>query len=789
MLAVTHPSPPSKVFFAYASQPPLRAETMREAVTATRNRGIDAFGWESMLIGGRVLVDTITDSLRASDACVAEVSSFNANVLFEAGYALARGKQLFFALDETDQSANAAWREFEMIETIGRIDYGGNSERLAQSLSEHLSQPLVPLVEAMLTGGRPREANAIFSPSVPISFNAAERLQALLNRRTDLKVIASNDDLGLSQLSHYTKDIYRSSAAIFHLLASNRVGAATYNARASLLAGIAHGFDLPVKLVAESGYRCALDYRDLFFAYATTEQLTRHVDQWLSALPSPKGSNKRLGRLKLDIELPLRSFGQFVAEAERDELTNYFIHTNEFEAVLSGRSQVFTGRKGTGKSATMLQALEELRKDRRVLVVPVKPSSYDLGALVRIVSSFDESSSRDHFLVNLWHYLLMSEIALRVVAHGEDQPAGILGDPRVEALAHELDSLGIDRSADMSTRLDNILESLPLTGADGLAAAAGRLRQVWGGRVQEKLRVALQAYSRVAVLIDNLDKTWERGVNFAVLSHFLLSLLVTAGKLESEFARQKNHQPAVKVSLTTFLRTDIYDVATQYAREPDKISPQQIEWRDEELLVRVLEERYAANLDLKHHGALDMWTELFCDEVLGLSAHDYILWRVLPRPRDVIYLANAALTTAINRRHDKVMATDFTFAERDYSRFAVEALLVESQPQGFDLEEVLYGFAGLGATLSEGELFEVLRGSPDQEAVRDWLLRTSFLGTQSADGHYVYVEGEAEARKKIVAARRISDRRGEPVMFRVHPAFRPYLDIRDDDLATASGEI
>ena len=135
------------------------------------------------------------------------------------------------------------------------------------------------------------------------------------------------------------------------------------------------------------------------------------------------------------------------------------------------------------------------------------------------------------------------------------------------------------------------------------------------------------------------------------------------------------------------------------------------------------------------------------------------------------------------------MATDFTFAERDYSRFAVEALLVESQPQGFDLEEVLYGFAGLGATLSEGELFEVLRGSPDQEAVRDWLLRTSFLGTQSADGHYVYVEGEAEARKKIVAARRISDRRGEPVMFRVHPAFRPYLDIRDDDLATASGEI
>lgn len=782
MVTVPQGSARPSAFFAYSSQPPLRSETMREAIRATQALGVEARGWESMMIGGRVLVDAITEQIRASDACVAEVSTLNANVLFEAGYALALGKRLFFALDETDQSANSAWRELEMIETIGRLDYGGNSDRLAATLASHFSVPDAPLVETLLNGGRPREANAVFAPSVPSSFNAAERLQALLNRRTDLKVISSNDDLGLSQLSHYTKDVYRSSAAVFHLLAENRVNARTYNARASLLAGIAHGFDLPFLIVAENGYRCALDYKQNFFAYSTTDQLTRFVDRWLSELPTPKGSNKRLGRLNLDIELPLRTFGQFVAEAERDELTNYFVHTNEFEAVLSGRSQVFSGRKGTGKSATMLQAVDELRKDRRVLVVPVKPSSYDLGGLVRIVASFDDSSSRDHFLVNLWNYLLVSEIALRTIAHAEEQPAGLAGDARLTELATELEIAAIDRSSDMSTRLDALLEALPTDSAADLTAAAGRLRQVWGGRIQDKLRSALRPYDRVAVLIDNLDKTWERGVNFSVLSHFLLALLVTAGRLESDLAKTRNRQHAVNVTLTTFLRTDIFDVATQFAREPDKISPRQIEWGDEELLVRVLEERYQANSGKRPGHVLDMWKELFCDEVLGLSTRDYILWRVLPRPRDIIYLANAALTTAINRRHDRVMSADFTFAERDYSRFAVEALLVESQPQGFDLEEILFSFAGLCATLPEGELDEALSGAQEHSAVKDWLLRTSFLGIQSSDGHYTYVNGEAEARKKMVAARRLAARRSEPVIFRIHPAFRPYLDVRDDDL-------
>ncbi|MCL2470413.1 MAG: hypothetical protein FWF25_01540 [Propionibacteriaceae bacterium] len=779
---MTEPSADLTVFFAYGSSSPLRAETMRDAIKACNKLGLQAEGWEEMLVGGRLLVDAITERIRSSASLVAEVSSLNANVLFEAGYALALGKHVYLALDNSDQRAITNWRQFAMADTIGRVEYNDNSNRLAEQLVTLLNDPKGSLLEEMLAEGRPREPNAVFVPAVPLNFNAAERLQALLDRKTDLKLLARGDDLSLAQLPYYVGEVYRSSAAIFHLMLPRRINADVNNARASFLAGIARGFELPTLMVAEAGFQCALDYKDIMYSYDTAAHLTEHVEHWLGQLPSPRGSNKRLGRLKLDIELPLRSFGKYVAESERDDLTKYFVQTNEFEAVMSGRAQIFTGRKGTGKTATMLQAVEELRKDKRILVVPVKPSSYDLAGLVNLLGWFVDSGRRDYFLVHLWTNLLTSEIAIRAISHAEELPAGLGGDDRVAALAGVLESMSIDREADMSTRLDTILNDLQGTGAGDIEEATQRLRSTWTGRQQEFLRSALRDYDRVAVLIDNLDKTWERGVDFTQLSHFLLSLLVTSGKIELDFSKQQRNLPSINLTLAIFLRTDIFDVITSIAREPDKISPQQVQWADEELLVRVLEERYAANLIDRNTQDSNMWAEVFCDEVHGLTTRDYMLWRALPRPRDVIYLGNAALTAAINRKHERVVAQDFEFAEKDYSRFAVEALLVESQPQGFDLEEVLFGLAGLTSTLEEDELLQALTKTPDPLAARDWLVRTSFLGLETRDEHVIYVEGDAEARKKMLAARRLADRKSAPIRFHVHPAFRPCLDIPDDDL-------
>lgn len=771
------------LFFAYASQPGLRAETMRSAVEACNARSLSARSWEHVRVEGRLIIDPILEAIADTDACVAEVSSSNPNVLFEAGYALGIGKRLIFAIDETDQEAMRAWSGLGFVETVGRVDYSGNAQILANRLASFAAEPNPPLIESLLANAQNKEQNAVFAPSVPHKFNAAERLERLLERKSHLKLLAAQDELGLGPLSYYVEEIFRSSAAVLHFMKPTRTRADVYNSRLAFLAGVTHALGVPLLMVAEEGFKSPLDFKDSLFTYSSAAQLTDKVDSWLESLPSPQGTNKRLGRLNLDIEIPVRSFGQYVAESEKESLTRYFVHTNEFEAVLAGRATVFAGRKGTGKTATMQQAVEELRKDRRVLVVPIKPSSYDLSGLLSILSKFEDGSKREYFLVNLWSYLLTTEVAIRAISHAKDLPAGLGGDVSISELDAILAALNIDLDGDLAVRLDDAIRNATDEAKhDGLANISESLRGRWFAQLLPGVRRVISSYDRVAVLVDNLDKTWEKGVDFEALSHFILSLLVTSGRLQNELGRSRKGHPPANMTLTIFLRTDIYDVMTQFAREPDKINPQAIQWHDEELLIRVLEERYEANRFRGRGDPRSLWTSVFAPEVHSMATRDYFLWRALPRPRDIIFLGNAALTTAINRRHQSVLAHDFVLAESIYSRFSVEALLVESEAQGFDLEELLFEFAGLDSTIPEALLDEVLAGNHDARAVRDWLIRTSFLGVENREGRFVYVEGESEARKKLRVAQRLADRLHRPLQFRVHPAFRPYLDVRDDDV-------
>ncbi|MPV36992.1 P-loop ATPase, Sll1717 family [Georgenia subflava] len=774
---------PGPTFFAYGSQPALRAETMRAAIAGLNTRGQRADGWEDLQIDGRLLVDTITERIRASSSVIAEVSSMNPNVLFELGYAVALNKPTWLAFDETDGDAERLWSDVAIFSTIGRTNYGGNSEKLIARYSAFPPASTPPLAETILAGAKPREANAVFAPALPIKIAPATALESLLERQSHLKILGSSDDLMIAPLEFYAREIYRSSAVILHLLGETRKRSREHNARASFLAGFAHGLELPLLMVVQSGFVSPLDYRDMLFQYDTSAALQQKVKTWLETMPKPKGTNRRLGRLELDIELPLRSFGQYVAEYELEDLGKYFIQTSEFSAVVSGAATVFAGRKGTGKTATMSQVSNELSLDRKVLVVPIKPSSYELGGLLSILNRFGNPAHAEYFLMTAWVYLIESEIALRLLELSEGRALSQADQGALSNLRSLLRAMDIEEGEDLSARLervvDRVMTQLGENGTSDHAAVAKAIRSDELSRLRTLTIQLLHEHERVAILIDNLDKNWERGTNFEGNARFILSLLVTAGKIEKDFSRSgAAHQ--LRATLALFIRTDIFDVVRTYAREPDKIGARTVDWGDEQLLVRVLEERYAANA--RNAGDGSMWDELFSKEVRGLPARDYFLWRALRRPRDFVYFANAALTTAINRRHSTVEAQDVSYAEREYSRFAMEALIVESESVDINLEELLYEFAGVGATLTADDLGEVLASAPEPAKLRDWLVAASFLGVELAEGKFEYVEGETAARRKMRVASRNSTAESRTLRYRVHPAFRPYLEIRDDDL-------
>lgn len=760
---------------------------MRETSRTLATSGFASSTWEDLPVVGQVLISTICAKIASVETVIAEVSDLNSNVLFEAGYALAKNKNLWLTIDNTDAEALQRWKDIGILSTVGRFDYSGNSENLLTQWYEHHNNQMSPLLETLLNGGRPREPDAIFAPASPVKFQAASALERFFERQSHLHILGSGEDFGLAPLDFYVKEIYRSSACIFHLLAPKRVRAAEHNARISFLAGIAHGFELPVLMVVEEGFISPLDYRDMLFSYSSSAQLQAHVDNWLRTLPKKAGSNKRLGRLDLDIELPIRSFGQYVAEYETDELTDYFVETAEFQSVLRGAAKVFIGRKGTGKTATMSQAVMELRKDRRNLVASIKPSSYELNGLTDAVRALDSETGSEYLMLSLWTYLLYTEIGLRTVIYANERPAKTGTSQSLLDLESELEDLGVIASDDLSTRLEKAIEILSSEARrDGEAIQKFISRQLRMHRLtklKNLILTTLKDFDRVAVLIDNLDKAWERGADYRIMSKFILSLLTAVGRVEKDFSKPPPNTSPVNLSLTVFLRTDIYDAIAKFAREPDKIGVLSVQWQDEELLARVLEERYSANRASKNRiDSSSMWDELFAAEVRGLVTRDYFLWRVLPRPRDFVFFANAALTTAINRKHNQITEPDIVFAEKQYSRFAVEALLVESEAEKFDLEEVLYEFAGLDSTLEFKEVCALLSRYEHREDVVDWLVQGSFLGLEVRPGEFIHVEGETAARRQMKVAKRFSEKSGAPLRVRVHPAFRGYLEVLDDDL-------
>lgn len=362
----------------------------------------------------------------------------------------------------------------------------------------------------------------------------------------------------------------------------------------------------------------------------------------------------------------------------------------------------------------------------------------------------------------------------------------------MDALRAYLETYEIGLDQDLAVRLDAVVSEL-LGDLANLPEGVSNVRHFLNQKLHASTLVelrkligtALKDRRRVALLIDNLDKAWERGANYQVLSRVIFGLLSAVGNVARDFSKQDAWREKVNVTLTVFLRADIFSVVLRHAREPDKIETLQIGWPDPDLLLRVIEDRYGAITD---KSPSEIWHSMFCTMVEGLDTPRYMLWRVLPRPRDLVYLTNAALLTASNRRHPRVLEEDIRAAEKAYSQFAFEALLVESDPDK-GLADLLFEFAGLSATLTPEQLAAALGSTTGgRDEMVGTLLRTSFLGLEVDDNTYEYFSDETSERKHRTLAKRLGERRGSPARYRIHPAFRPFLEIVDDDLASVQAE-
>lgn len=600
---------------------------------------------------------------------------------------------------------------------------------------------------------------------------------------------ADSSEIGAAPISWYLPNIWIAGSVVIHFSAPRRSNSLIHNARAALIAGIAFGLGKQLLMVAEEQYESPFDYKDILKIHTSSKQLGQVFDAWFADLnPVVTPSSSLHARRELQTALQQLNFHEFVAEQETDTLDEYFISTSEYESVLSSRSVLFVGRKGVGKTANMLEAARTLGEDRRNLVCVIKPVDYELTGLLDVLRRYQGKESRNYLIENMWKLLIYSEIAKALIESAETRPARIGSRGALADLRNFVDQRIPNVRDDFALRLEQVVESI-LEGANpdtrGIAMSRDNIGAALGGvfmrDLRKKLEAALSDYHRVAILIDNLDKAWDRHADLDDLSQLLLGLLTTVGRVANEFRKETARYDNLSFSLAVFLRDDIYQHLIRVAREPDKIKAASITWTDQNLLFRVIDERFVIS---RGSDPEELWSKFICATVDNIATRDYLFARILPRPRDLLFLINSAMANAVNAGHQQVLDEDIRSAERAYSRFAFEAALVANSITTDKLEELLYEFVGSSALITENDIELALARAGIavnmKDAVIAHLLALQFIGREIGEGRFSYESEGPSARVTDVLARKAAEVHGGLRRYRVHPAFCPFLELAED---------
>jgi hypothetical protein len=776
-------------FLGFSSHSLPQAQNIRDVAERLAEAGVHCQSWEKLGRGGRLILETILGAITASDLAVFELTDLNTNVLFELGHAIGSGKPVWILRDDTIREAEEGWHAFGLLSTT-KYSPSTNVQAIYDAFFTDAPVPgQGTLLEDLRQGITEFQPHQLMYLGLQNPTEADRRLVRMFDEYSKQGIssrFVDPTESSYESLQWYLEQGLASRAIVVHLSAPNRVNATIHNARYSFLAGVFVGLGLTTVMIAEESYDPGLDYRDILFRYRTPRQVSERVEQWLKApiaalVERGLVLRERVSASRLATELRQLRLGQHVAEYEADDLDTYFVETVVSRQVAEPGVGIFIGRKGTGKTATLLHAAEELRADKRNLVVVVKPPSYEFQALRQLLDRY-VTADREHYLIEaIWQFLLTSEVAGAEYRRIMAQPSSPSPDTAQGRLVAFLDD-NPELLQEFGLRLEKAVAAVTeITGRapdPSISVSRGALTSALHGVFVDRLRELLQFCLRsrpVFILVDNLDKGWERDRDVGRMGLFLLGLLSAAQRLRESLGGGKQQ---VEVNLAVFVRSDIWRRVSEVAREPDKLPLTRVEWDSREALLRVVEDRYAAQAPYDTDGR-EFWSRYFAEGCTGQKeVTEYILERIQPRPRDIIYFCAAAITSAIARRAPRITLQDLERAYSQYSQFAFEAMQVENSVTLAELERVLYEFVGTAAELPVAEVVRLVAAAGvegDQlQAVILHLVDLAFLGVQ-LDGKYLYSVLSSDERKvRVLAEQSLLGARDLRLV--IHPAFRAFLE-------------
>ena len=130
-----------KAFFAYPSRSPTLKEAIDVAVPELNKKGqVKNKTWEQCNIGGKLVIETICDAIDEAQLFFADLTGLNANVMFELGYAIARGKRIWLILDDTYTETKNMFEQVKILTTVGYVSCCNSQTSFRDSIRTNLLQ-------------------------------------------------------------------------------------------------------------------------------------------------------------------------------------------------------------------------------------------------------------------------------------------------------------------------------------------------------------------------------------------------------------------------------------------------------------------------------------------------------------------------------------------------------------------------------------------------------------------------------------------------------------------------
>ena len=774
-----------KVFVAYPSAPSQIGQTLKEAARQIASvSALTIIPWEGLDIPGNFIVENIFNEIDGSEFVIADITRLNFNVTFEIGYAIGKGKRAFLLVNRALQPDTRSLRDLGVFDTLGHKEYE-NSDELSKAILS---------VEDI----RPLRTDHPIDKSTPIYI-----LDTLHKTDPSLRIIAKIKKSGIKFRSHDPTEQYRlplneayknvkqSIAVVIHLLSNNSTDYLHNNLKGAFLAGLSYGLNKDLLILQDNDGPIPLDYRDFVSVYKNYEDIDRHINEFAPrVIESLQYENEfiqhRNKALLANIDL-----GAPAAENEMVKLGNYYVDTDEHKQVLNGSIRLAVGRKGSGKTALFFQVRDQLRRDKRRIVLDLKPEGHQLKRLKDLVMNNLGDSVQEHVATAFWEYVLLLEICYKLL---EKDRKVHLRDHKLYEPYQTLSNLYSHDTwigeADFSERILSLVNRISSDfndiSPDGNVAylSAPQVTELIYKHDISSLREHISEYLKlkqgVVMLFDNIDKGWPtRGIQ-PIDIVILRALLEATRKLERYFQGR-----SIQFQSTVFIRNDVFELLADESPDRGKESKVSLDWTDKDLLREFLRRRLVYN-EITNENFEDSWNSISISHIRGVNSADFLIERSLMRPRNLLSLVNYCKSNAVNLQHKKIDESDIEKAISNYSSDILHEIGFEIRDVFPDAEDILYHFIGVDNYLSLDGIYRILKESEikkdSYENIVEVLIWFSFLGVVSFKNEeptetYIYDVYYDIKKLKMIAG----NFKKKNTIFAIHSAFWPVLEINVTD--------